>query len=100
MQRAGVEQCRRAADETERGKHFVKFNRAFVLLFAFVDRESHRDAHPKILHRFQSPSFVMNQITVVKRLRAHVSELLVAVETQRGGEIRQIKLQQVQARAV
>ena len=95
MERAGVEERRRAADETERGEHFVELDGALVLLLAFVERQPHRDAHPEVLRRLQTAAVVMNEIAVVERLRAHVGELLIAVETQRGGEFRQIEVQKV-----
>ena len=37
----------------------------------------------------------MNKITVIQRLRSHVGELLIAVETERGRKRGQIKLQKL-----
>ena len=48
----------------------------------------------KYCTRFNAATVLMNQVTVVERLRAHVGELLVAIQAQRGGESGQIELQQ------
>src|SRR5207245_7193485 len=59
MRRAGVEECGRAADETERREDFVELDRAVVLLLAFVDGESHRHTHPEILRRLQTAALMV-----------------------------------------
>src|SRR5205823_10182027 len=43
---------------------------------------------------FQTAALMVDEVTVVKCLRAHVGELLIAVEPKSGREPGQIKLQQ------
>ena len=76
-------------------EQFVELDGALVLLVGgFVDGQAHRHAHPEILRRLQAAAVVMDQVTVINRLQAHVCKSCVTFDAQSGGDPVEVEGQQ------
>src|SRR6266568_1226197 len=91
--RTGIEQRRRRTHEVERGQHVVELDRA-RLAVDLVQSQAHRHAHEKRLRQFDARALDMQEIPVIERLQAEVTELEVARCVQSRAELLQVEIGQ------
>ncbi len=96
----GVEEGGRRGGEMELGEDVVKFDRAFVLLFFFIQGKAHRDAHPEDLGRFQAALLMVEEVAVVEGLQPEIGELVVALDLHGAGEFVEVEVEQFGADSV
>jgi hypothetical protein len=104
MERAGVEERRRAAAEAAALVEIVETGDAVLAVALFVEHQPHGYAHPEELRGLDAarglPRLVDDQVAIVERLDAEEVELEVGRRVERGGQLGEIVVEQARVEAL